>query len=234
MRRICPPATADAPTTDGAPVRRMRIARGAALYRAGDPVRSLYVLRSGCIKEFEWTLPRREAIMGFALPGEILIMHLAGARRCRTNGTALETSHVCAIPWRLATRCNAAVRSPAADLNLRLNDALTAARELVTLVRDKDALQRVAGFLLNIAGRLEARGGAVRCAEDQSRRGAEFRLGMCREDIANYLGLRGETVSRCVSELEARRLLAARGRRINLLQPAALRRLYAGGERDDE
>jgi hypothetical protein len=29
-------------------------------------------------------------------------------------------------------------------------------------------------------------------------------------------------------------LLAARGRRINLLQPAALRRLYAGGERDDE
>jgi CRP/FNR family transcriptional regulator len=94
----------------------------------------------------------------------------------------------------------------------------TVARELLTLIRDKEAQQRVAGFLLSVSSRLQVRG----------LRGGEFRLGMNREEIANYLGLRSETVSRCFTELARREIIKVRAKRVQILQPTALRKTFLG------
>lgn len=226
MRRICFPArvaSIGAKRSDTMPIRRMRVERGATLYRAGDKVHSLYVLRSGCIKELEWTHRKQEAVMGFTLPGELLTVQYGGGAQSRTTSVALETSHICAIPWRSLHRWNTDARIVSSELIARMVDATAAARQLVIMIRDKEALERVAGFLLNIAARLQSR----------SRPGSEFRLGMSREDIANYLGLRSETVSRCFSELVIHKLITAHGKRIALLQPAELQRVFAGGGSDE-
>jgi CRP/FNR family transcriptional regulator len=94
----------------------------------------------------------------------------------------------------------------------------SAARDSVTLIRDKEAHERVAGFLLNVFARLQARGV----------RGRESLLGMNRDDIANYLGLRSETVSRCFTELARRQLIKVRAKRVQILQIAELRRVFYG------
>jgi CRP/FNR family transcriptional regulator len=92
------------------------------------------------------------------------------------------------------------------------------ARDLLTLIRDREAIERVAGFLLNLSGRLQVRGV----------RGREFRLGMNRDDIAAYLGLRSETVSRCFSELGRRGMIMVRAKRVQILQPTELRSVCIG------
>ena len=91
-----------------------------------------------------------------------------------------------------------------------------AARELLTLIRDREALERVSGFLLNVSARLQSRGV----------RGREFRLAMNRDDIANYLGLRSETVSRCFTELARRNLIRVRAKWVQIMNSADLRKVY--------
>jgi CRP/FNR family transcriptional regulator, anaerobic regulatory protein len=92
----------------------------------------------------------------------------------------------------------------------------TAARDLLTLIRDKEALERVSGFLLNVSGRLQVSGS----------RGREFRLAMNRDDIADYLGLRSETVSRCFTELSRRQLIRVQAKRVIFCTPTDLRKVF--------
>ncbi len=78
----------------------------------------------------------------------------------------------------------------------------------------KTAQERVAGFLLEMAARAPA--------------GNEVELSMSRQDIADYLGLTIETVSRTLTQLENSAAIAVpTSRRIVLRNRAALTRLNA-------
>ena len=78
----------------------------------------------------------------------------------------------------------------------------------------KSALEKVAAFLVDMAERLS---------------GGSFDLPMCRADIADYLGLTIETVSRTLTRLERDRIIVLpAGRRTIVLRDAArLRHLAA-------
>jgi CRP/FNR family nitrogen fixation transcriptional regulator len=78
----------------------------------------------------------------------------------------------------------------------------------------KTARERVASFLLEMAERLEF--------------SDEIELSMPRHDIADYLGLTIETVSRTLTQLENQSAIALpTSKRIVLRNRAALRRLNA-------
>ena len=49
---------------------------------------------------------------------------------------------------------------------------------------------------------------------------------MNRDDIADYLGLRSETISRCFTELARRGLIKVRAKRVQILQAAELRSVF--------
>jgi CRP/FNR family transcriptional regulator len=74
------------------------------------------------------------------------------------------------------------------------------------------ATQKIANFLLDIRARLHRAGKA----DDQ------FALPMAREDIANYLGITPETVSRVLAKLQQGGLIEANRRSIFLTDPARL------------
>ncbi|RVN63665.1 transcriptional regulator, partial [Sinorhizobium meliloti] len=74
------------------------------------------------------------------------------------------------------------------------------------------AVERIAAFLVDLC---ERQGG-----------GRQLRLPMSRQDIADYLGLTIETVSRVVTKLKERSLIALRdARTIDIMKPDALRSL---------
>jgi CRP/FNR family transcriptional regulator len=85
------------------------------------------------------------------------------------------------------------------------------------LAGDHSADERVAAFLMDLAGRYAARGFS----------GTRFRLSMSRGDIANYLRLAAETVSRVLSRFRAQQLIRIEGRELELLDP---KRLQAIGQ----
>ena len=221
LHRICFPARVASGShrnANAVRIRRSRIAIGNALYRAGDLVESLYMVRSGCIKELDGAATDHDSIANFCLPGELLTLQSAGPARSRTTCLAVEASFICAVPWRIVEEACAAAPDVASDLINLIIKAGVATRELLTMTRSKGALQRIAGFCLNMGVRVQRRGHPAE----------EFRLGMNREEIARYLGLRNETVSRCFSELARRGLISVRAKRVRVLAPAELRSVFLG------
>ena len=199
----------------GLRIRRVRVARGKALYRSGERIESLYMIRSGCIKEVSDIPGRETTVVNFVLPGEILGLQCLGDSVSSTTSVAVEASHVCVVS-------RDAFIGPGLDSPRVTGEFLRviaasagAARELLTLIRDREALERVSGFLLNVSARLQSRGV----------RGREFRLAMNRDDIANYLGLRSETVSRCFTSLARRNLIRVQAKRVQILNAPELRRV---------
>lgn len=221
LRRICFPArlaTERRLSPRQIRIRRARIARGSALYRAGDRIESFHMVRSGCIKEIEGSGGCADSIVNFCMPGELLTVQSAGSVVSRTTSIAMETSFICAVPWRIFHQVCAASPEIAGEFIELVAKAGLGTRSLLSMIRGKGALGRVAGFLLNLRGRVQFRAVADR----------EFRLGMSRDDIANYLGLRSETVSRCFSELARREILEVRAKHVRILNAQELRRVYSG------
>ncbi len=202
----------------GLRIRRIRLNRGTPLFRHGESVAALFVIRSGCVKEVEMSTGRHGTIVNFALTGEILSLQSLQCTPSRTTAITVEPSFVCVVPWNASNQSYVIAPWVVGKFMQVIAEAGLKARESLALVRAKEAPQRVAGFLLDMLARTQVYNGHTR----------EFRLGMNRDDIANYLGIRSETVSRCISELARQQQIKVKAKRIQVLQVNELRSLYAG------
>ena len=126
------------------------------------------MIRSGCIKETQDSTCHRSTVINFALAGEMLSLHNPDDQVSSTTSVAVEASFICAVHWGSFNELCAASPGIAAEFIRLVVKAGAQARELLTLIRDKEALERIAGFLLNLSDRLQLRGV----------QGREFRLGM--------------------------------------------------------
>jgi CRP/FNR family nitrogen fixation transcriptional regulator len=189
----------------------MSFARNSEIYGENEPADYLYKIVSGTVRTYKVLVDGRRQIGAFHLPGDIF---------------GFETGNEHTFSAEAITDCKIIVikRSAVMALAARDNDVARqmwelTARELQRVQKHSLALirtaeERVAGFLLEMAERV-ANGGAVE-------------LPMSRQDIADYLGLTIETVSRTLKLLEdAAAIEVARRRRILLRNRSALRRLNA-------
>ncbi len=79
--------------------RRRTLKKGELLYRYGDPLRSLYAIRSGTLKTTGLIEDGRAQVTGFYLPGELLGIDAINTDLHPCSAEALETSEVCEIPF---------------------------------------------------------------------------------------------------------------------------------------
>ncbi len=181
--------------------------RGRHLYHAGDPLRSLYVLRSGSIKSWNVTQSGDAHVIRFHLPGDVLGLGAIGTDCYDCNATTLDTCSVCEIPYSRFQKL--AEKIPALNVQLLRQISVELVREeRMTLSRwNRSAPIRLAGFLVQLARNFELRGYSDK----------EFYLTMGRRDIANYLGLALETVSRTLSQFQEEGLLRVEGKYIRVI-----------------
>lgn len=218
LRSLCLPLGLDAESTrrlDDAISTRMRVRRKSTLYRPGDRFTSLYAIRLGTFKTLVLAEDGREQITGYHLAGEVLGVDGAGDDHYTSQAVALEDSEVCVVPFAELDRL--AVEIPALRHNLFRLASRDLCREhnMMLLLGSRPAEERLTLFLLDVADRYHARGYSAR----------EFVLRMTREEIASYLGLKLETVSRLFSSLQGGGLIQVQGRAVKLLDVAALKRL---------
>jgi CRP/FNR family transcriptional regulator len=165
---------------------RIRLPAGRGLFDEGDPAEALFTLTEGVVKLFKLLPDGRRQITGFLLPGDLL--GLAFLRSYAYGAEAVTDSLLCRFP---RERFMALLeRHPALEKELlsRASSELAAAQEQMLLLGRKSARERVASFLLGLARRHPGAGATP------------VPLPMSRYDIADYLGLTIETVSR---ELQA-------------------------------
>jgi len=182
------------------------------LFRVNDPFRAIYAVRGGCFKTYLVDDAGKEQVLGFHLPGELIGLDAIWPEKHQCNAVALDTASVCELPFgeitRLASRIPSLQQTMFRLLSRDIGDSHTLAGDLT-------AEQRIAAFLLSLASRLKARG------YSESR----LTLAMPRRDIANFLRLATETVSRVFTRFEKDGLIGVDRRDVELLEIEKLRKL---------
>jgi CRP/FNR family transcriptional regulator, anaerobic regulatory protein len=183
------------------------------LYRDGDNARALFAVRSGCIKTMTESANGDEQIVGFHLPGELLGLDgfAEGVHSC--NALALETSSVCELPLdQLESLC---AELPGLQKQLRriMGKEVSNDHKLLLLLGKMTAEERLASFLLSMSSRMEER----------HWKDTEFNLSMPRQDIANYLGMAVETVSRLFATFQNEKIIDVDRRHITILDMSRLK-----------
>jgi len=200
--------------------RRLRVRRHAALYRAGDAVgNSLYSIRSG---SFKLVLPQASGgqVNGFALAPQFLGLNALGAATHMFSAIALEDSEVCWITWdRHAIRGR---RQPLqrTALYTMLTEEIRRAEQAALQLHHTQAGERLAELMLSLS----------RTNRDNGYSPVRLRLPMSRSDIASYIGVTAECVSRVLDHFRRTGLVELCRRELTLLDQPALQQLASGRE----
>jgi len=175
-------------------------------YKAGETVvfeadqaANVYSLTSGLLRLSKLLPDGRRQIAGFLFPGDFLGITMEEEHAFTAEAVAPST--LCKFPRRQFDAFVA--EHPALERRLYAVAAheLAAARQQLVLLGRKTATERLASFLLMLAGRCHA----FPASEDIS-------VPMMRADMADYLGVRIETVSREITALKAERVIQLTGR----------------------
>ena len=186
--------------------------RGQYLYRAGEPLRAVYGIRSGSIKSSLVAVDGRIQVVGFHIAGDPIAFGCLTAGHYTCDASALEETQVCEMPLDSLHRFMKEVPGAQDDILRIMGDEILRSQESMLLLRRKSAEQRLAGFLLSLSSRVAKRGGLRN----------QFTLSMSRGDIGSYLGVAEETVCRLFTQLQHEHLLTAHRRHITLTSPEKL------------
>ena len=189
----------------------MPFARNAEIYGENEPAEYLYKVMSGAVRTYRVLNDGRRQIGAFYLPGDIFGLEIGDDHTF--SAEAIVECKVMVIKRSTLVALAERSHDVARQLwTMTANELQRAQGHIMLLI--KTAQERVAGFLLEMAARSPA-GNAVE-------------LPMSRQDIADYLGLTIETVSRTLTQLENSAAIAVpTSRRIVLRNHAALNRLSA-------
>lgn len=198
------------------PAEEQNLFRGQPLYSAGEAFRGLYVLRAGAFKNLAIVPGQEDQVVDFRMPGDVLGMAAMGNGHYAFTAVALEPSVVCRID---VDSGEGECLHP--DLLATMSRQLQRIQWASVLLRSQNADQRVIHFLLQLSRQLQP---------SMRQRRLDMRLPMSRKDIANYLGIAVETVSRVLHRLQEERLVSASGRHLSLLDRAVLSQRLAGTE----
>ena len=194
-------------------------AEGEHIFREGDPFEAIAAVRMGTVKTYVNDSEGREQVLGFFLPGEVIGLNAISQSRYPCNAVALDSTLLC----RFSFPSIAALASRVPGLQQHLFRLLSEDIGKAALLGGNfTADERMAAFLVSMSRRHAARGFSA----------TRFRLSMTRTDIANYLRLASESVSRGFSRLQDAGLVRIDRREIEIADQPRLAALARNILRD--
>ena len=182
---------------------------GQHIFREGDGFNAIAAIRAGTVKTYVTDLEGREQVLGFFLPGELIGLNAISSSRYPCNAVALETVYLCRFSFPKMAILAAKMPGLQEQLFRLMSEDIGKAS---LLAGDFTAEERLAAFLLVVSRRYADRGLSA----------TRFRLTMARTDIANYLRLAAETVSRILRRFQEQGLVIVERREIELLDVGQL------------
>jgi CRP/FNR family transcriptional regulator len=187
---------AQEPATEG---RELQFPPRAMIFREGDLASSLFQVDHGTVMLYQLLPDGRRQVVEFLQDGDVFGISAAAVRDCSaealvaTSCTAFDRSAIEHSPA-LAQRLGASVFSQLSRLH-----------EHVMLLGRKSASERIASFLMRC---IPARGRGKCPGPPEGDDSARVPLAMTRLEIADFLGLTIETVSRVLTRLKRRGVLS--------------------------
>jgi CRP/FNR family transcriptional regulator, anaerobic regulatory protein len=185
---------------------------GQALFRNGDPLRCIYLVRAGAFRSLVEHEDGSSQILDFHFPGELIGLDAVPGQQHICTVEALQRSRVCVVPW--ASLQDSAAHIPAVQkqlLRVICRSHAGAYRHIETMGA-RPALCRLSLFLRELSHRQSSR------RQDTDL----LQLPMSRLDVGSYIGLAEETVSRLMSRLHADGILVVQHKVVKIIDQAAL------------
>lgn len=180
-------------------VSKVSLSPGEVLCHEGDPINSELTITKGALKRYALLPDGRRQVIGFYFRGDFVPAPPDGISRVTVE--ALTPVSVCRFPKRAFDALVEEWSTLRHTVRKRLTDELEETEERILLLGRKTAVERIASFLFEI-----------------DNRAVDFRMGdgalvlpMSRQDIADYLGLTTETVSRSFTKLRKAGLIETGG-----------------------
>ncbi len=195
------------------PVTVRRLHEGDSLFHEGAPAQAIYFVRAGTFKVFCTGEDGYEQVLGFSGRGELLGFDAIGLGRYANQAVALEESSVYVV--RLHDYFSITPRNLVLDRAVfrAVSDALHQRGELADMMAAVAAEVRLARFLMQLSRRMAVNGMSA----------SGFHLRMSRRDIASYLGVAHETVSRSFTALVNLDLISVNNRSVDIIDMDGLK-----------
>jgi len=197
---------------DTAPKSKAHLEKDEILYHAGESKHKIYAVSSGSLKTTAININGVEQITGFYLPGEILGLEGLADMQLSSTAAAMETSTVCEIPeddFDKLCETNHGLRKSFMRI---VSKEISSEQKMMMSLGQMKSDERLASFLISLSSRFKQRGFSE----------TEFNLSMPRHDIANYLGLTIETISRLFKAFQKQGILDVKNRHVNILNRTKL------------
>lgn len=187
---------------------------GSTIFDEAEPASHVFNITSGGVKIYKLLADGRRAVTGFLFPGDFL--GLTHQDAYAFSAEALSATKLCRFPREKLERLLEEMPRLEHRLLGLASHELAAAQDQMLLLGRKTAKERLASFFLLLSN----------AARRHGRPDNPIELTMSRGDIADYLGLTIETVSRTVTRLKREGIVKLlEGNRIHLVRPAALQEL---------
>ena len=188
------------------------------LYRAGEPMTSLYTVKTGAFKANIDSADGQENIVGFFLPGELIGLDGIASGEYQCDIIALGDAHVCQLSYTEFQRISTEFPKLREEILSISSNNMTTAQKMLFFIGKRPVEERLAMFLIGLSQRYGARG-----LSD-----FRFQLSMSRHDIANYLGMAPETISRQFKRMQDQGLILINNREITITNLPKLRAASTG------
>jgi CRP/FNR family transcriptional regulator len=176
--------------------RSLNLRAGQPLFHEGDPADRVFTLTGGALKHYKLLADGRRQVTGFLFPGDFL--GISVDEEYGFTAEALVDSQLCWFPRNRFDDFVGSFGQLERELYHIAARELAAARSQILLLGRKTACERLASFFLSLLLRAEKiQGETMHMVE----------LPMNRTDIADYLGLTKETVSRTLASLKNDRIV---------------------------
>jgi CRP/FNR family transcriptional regulator len=197
--------------------RIVTVPAGRPVMMEGAPAAELFSVSHGIVSVFKLMPDGRRQITGFLYPGSFLGVTFNAATTYAYSADAVTAVTLRAYPRRDFERLLDEVPGVRRAFIAAMADELTEAQDRMLLLAHRSASERLACFLLTLGRRQAGPGGGPVDAVFVPMRGS---------DIADYLGLTAETVSRTLAVFRRKKIIQAdRGGSIGILDRGALEAL---------
>ena len=214
----CLPTRPGAPTAPGHGGRIL--SKGEHLHHAGDMATDPHIVVSGALKGYRVDRCGNECVLRLYSEGDVIGLEALARRPALTSVVALSTAKVSPLNGRGIPAMGSGIRTASVTDHVLTGvyQELRETGQLLEMTRGATDT-RLAQFLLQYGEKQALRG----CKRD------DFLLPFGRRDLAHYLGLATETLSRVFARLKERRILDVDNHHIVVLDLEALRRVGSNG-----
>ena len=186
------------------------------LFLQNDPADAVYNVTDGVVRLYKLLPDGRRQIVGFALPGDFL--GLAMTERYGFCADAVDSTSVCRFARDAFSRFVDQKPHVLRRLHAFATHELSLAHDQMLLLGRRTAEEKVAAFLIGLRQRWARLSGLS----------DTIPLPMSRQDIADFLGLTIETVSRTLSRLAREKAIVIVPDGVRLLNPGRMEELASG------